>query len=48
MKGGKGAAALTGAAVGHTAGKLMNKGGSSKNTDGSNDESDYSPSGKKL
>ena len=48
MKGGKGAAALTGAAVGHTAGKLMNKGGSSKNTDGNNDESDYSPSGKKL
>lgn len=47
MKGGKGAAALAGAAVGHTAGKLMNKGGS-KGSNESNDESDYSPSGKKL
>lgn len=46
MKGGKGVAALTGAAVGHTAGKLMNRGGSSK--DSNESEGGYSPSGKKM
>ena len=46
MKGGKGVAALTGAAVGHTAGKLMNRGGSSE--DSNEGEGGYSPSGKKM
>lgn len=46
MKGGKGVAALTGAAVGHTAGKLMNRGGSSE--DSNEGEGGYSPSGKNV
>ena len=45
LKGGKGAAALTGAAVGHTAGKLMNRGGSSKGDGSGNGDGGYSPSG---
>ena len=48
MKGGKAAAALTGAAVGQTAGKLMNKGGSNDSEGSGNGGGGYTPSGKKL